>query len=130
MEQPKAIKVTAAIIMEGGRLLVALRAPGGRHPGAWEFPGGKVEPDESPEDCIAREMAEELDVAVDVGERIAEVPYTYPDLDIELIAFKCTISGGRPRDVGCSAHAWVSPLELENFDLLPADRKLADIILR
>ena len=125
MGQAEAIKVTAAVIVENGRVLIAQRPPGGRHPGDWEFPGGKVEPGESPEECLARELAEELGVAVAVGERLAEVRHVYPDLSIHLMAFACEITAGEPRDICCSAHAWASPAELKEYDLLPPDQEIA-----
>ena len=125
MSQEEVIKVTAAVIIEDGRVLIAQRPPGGRHHGAWEFPGGKVEPGESPEECLARELAEELGVAVAVGERLTEVRHAYPDLLIVLAAFACEITAGEPRDIHCSAHAWVSPAELLEYDLLPPDLEIA-----
>jgi mutator protein MutT len=122
------IQVTAAIMVRGSLVLVAQRPPGGRHPGAWEFPGGKVEPGESPEQCLAREIAEELEVAVEVGDKLAQVTHSYPDLDIELMAFECAIKSGEPADVGCSAHVWVHPRDLGDYDLLPPDRELVAAI--
>ena len=120
--------VTAAVIVKEGRVLLARRPPEGRHPGAWEFPGGKVEPGESPEECLAREIAEEMGTKVTVGRRLASVTHDYHDLAIELIAFECAFAGGEPRDIGCQAHAWALPDEASTYDLLPPDRELAGII--
>jgi len=120
----KIIDVTAAVIEKGERVLIAQRRPDGRHPGRWEFPGGKVEPGETAEDCLAREMVEEMGVAVAVGERLAEVEHSYPDMRIRLIAFSCEITSGRFQDIGCAAHAWVAPEQIGDYDLLPPDRIL------
>jgi mutator protein MutT len=120
----KIIDVTAAVIEKGERVLIAQRRPDGRHPGRWEFPGGKVEPGETAEDCLAREMVEEMGVAVAVGERLAEVEHSYPDMRIRLIAFSCEITSGRFQDIGCAAHAWVAPKQIGDYDLLPPDRIL------
>lgn len=119
------IVVTAAITEQDGRVLIAQRPQGGRHPGEWEFPGGKVEPRESLQECVERELAEELGVVVSAGERIAAIRHSYPDLDVELIALRCEIASGELRDIECSAHSWVLPEELADYELLPPDRVLA-----
>ncbi|MBU4175420.1 MAG: (deoxy)nucleoside triphosphate pyrophosphohydrolase [Actinobacteria bacterium] len=123
------IQVTAAIIERDGAVLIARRPPGGRHPGSWEFPGGKVEPGESPRECLAREMEEEMGIAVVVAEELARVRHSYPDLAIDLLAFRCEIVEGEPADIGCDAHAWVEPDFLADCDLLPPDRELVRILL-
>lgn len=121
--------VTAAVIIESGRVLLAQRPLSGRHPGAWEFPGGKVEQGETPEQCLARELREELGVEVQIERPFPAVRHSYPDLDIELLAFECRLTGGRPRDMGCRAHAWVEPERLEEYDLLPPDRRIASMLV-
>lgn len=126
--ESRAVTVTAAIIESHGKVLVARRPPGGRHPGRWEFPGGKLEPGETLEQCVVREMLEEMDVEVAVEDMLASVGYSYPDLEIELVAFRCRIVGGDLCDIGCEAHTWVEPPELEGFDLLPADRMLLPVL--
>ncbi len=117
--------MTAAIIRRGGRVLIARRPPGGRHPGRWEFPGGKVEPGESLEECVLRELEEELGVRARVLGRLAEAGHSYPDMEVELVALECEIIGGTPADIECAAHAWVRPEELPAYDLLAPDRVLA-----
>jgi 8-oxo-dGTP diphosphatase len=124
----ESVSVTAAVIVRDGRVLVARRPPGGRHPGSWEFPGGKQEPGETLEECLAREMNEEMGVEVTVSERVASVHHSYPDLEIDLIAFRCEISFGELADIGCAAHDWVEPERLAGLDLLPPDRVLARMI--
>lgn len=126
MESSKRVQVTAAVITEEGRVLLAQRPLRGRHPGAWEFPGGKVEAAETPRQCLARELREELGIEVEAGEEVARVSHSYPDLDIELVAFRCTITGGELEDLGCEAHAWVAPGALPGYDLLPPDREIAE----
>lgn len=118
------IIVTAAIIMdaEGKRVLIAQRPPGGRHPGAWEFPGGKVEPGETPEECLARELDEEMEVRSEIGPQLARVHYSYPDLTIDLLAFRADIVEGSPQNTHYSDHRWVLPEELKDYDMLPPDR--------
>ena len=130
MDKSGVVNVTAAIIIEEGRVLITQRPPGGRHPGAWEFPGGKVEPGETPEKCLARELSEELGIVVTVGEKLAEVRYAYHDLEIDLLAFRCDIASGRPQNIGCSAHGWVALEDLDCFDLLPPDREVAERLIQ
>jgi len=124
----KPVVVTAAIIVRDGKVLIARRPTGGRHPGEWEFPGGKLETGETPRECLAREMFEEMGIEVSVGEKLASTRYAYADLELELIAFKCVIDEGEIQDYCCSAHEWVEPSKLEKYRLLPPDRVLAGMI--
>ena len=122
------VDVTAAVVVQDNKFLIAQRLATGRHPGRWEFPGGKVESGESPVECLAREMAEEMRVEVTVGEKLSEVEHAYPDMNIRLIAYACDITKGILEDIGCNAHAWAFPSELEDYDLLPPDRILASML--
>lgn len=120
--------VTAAVITRQGKVLITQRHPTSSHPGCWEFPGGKVEAGETPEQCMARELLEEMDIRVLVGERLAQVSHTYPEIAIELIAFRCNYPVEEVTNIGCAAHVWVSPDELSEYDLLPPDREIAAIL--
>jgi 8-oxo-dGTP diphosphatase len=122
------VDVTAAVVIQGNKILIAQRLATGRHPGRWEFPGGKVEAGESPVECLAREMAEEMGVEVAVGEKLSEVEHAYPDMKIRLIAFSCEITKGDLQDIGCAAHTWTLLTELGDYDLLPPDRILASML--
>lgn len=125
MNENLEIMVTAAIIERDGKYLIAKRTPRGKFPGTWEFPGGKLEPGETLEQCIEREMAEEMSVRVEAIEKFAEVKHAYSDLDVTIVAFRCEIVEGEPTDAGCEAHVWVEPARLADYDLLPPDRALA-----
>jgi len=122
--------VTAAIIMREGKVLIGQRHRNSSYPGSWEFPGGKMEAGETPEECMARELLEEMDIRVVVGERLAQVSHTYPDITIELIALKCEFSEDEISDIGCETHAWVAPNELSEYDLLPPDREIAAVLFK
>ena len=116
-------RVTAAVIVEHGRLLVARRPPGDALEGFWELPGGKVEPGESPEDCLRRELLEELDMLSEVGELLASTVYHYPHGSFELLAFRTE----RRSDYRLKAHDradWILPSQASSHPLAPADVSL------
>lgn len=117
--------VTAAIIIEKGKVLVARRAPGQSYAGRWEFPGGKVEPGETPEQCLKRELMEEFGVEIRINDFVAESIYEYPTDSIRLLAYLVKILDG---DIRLSVHDdyhWVNPKSLLDYELLPADIPIA-----
>jgi 8-oxo-dGTP diphosphatase len=83
----------------------------------WEFPGGKIEPGELPEDALVREIKEELDIEIRVGEPYLTVPYR----NIKLLVFLADYVSGKVKNKGCRDSRWVSPGELKDFDFMPAD---------
>ncbi len=124
------ISVTAAIILKDDKVLIGRRKPGLRHAGKWEFPGGKVEPGEGPRTCLRRELKEELNICVEVGDAFADNVYDYQRGSVHLTAFWVKWVGGNLKATDHDRIAWVSPGNLGAYDLLPADipfaRKLAD----
>ena len=121
----KPIVVTAAVIKEDGRYLVARRRPGGPRGGLWEFPGGKVEPGERDDEALRRELREELGIDVSVGQPTDTVHWVYPDLRIELRSYECRIVGGRPDAAEHEELRWVTPHELLELPLSEADVEVA-----
>jgi 8-oxo-dGTP diphosphatase len=120
------LRVTAAVIEERGRVLIARRKKGDRCEGRWEFPGGKVEPGESPEDSLERELREEMGVEVAVGERLCAHPFRVGEALMELLVYKTRIVKG---EIICHDHdevLWVEPLDLDKFDLTDPDRRVVD----
>ena len=121
----KTIHVAAAIIREGGRIFATQRGYG-EFKDFWEFPGGKVEPGETPEEALVREIREELDTEISVGERAARVEYDYPEFHLSMECFFAeVVSGGR----GLKEHEaarWLSGEELDSVDWLPADLELIE----
>jgi 8-oxo-dGTP diphosphatase len=120
-----AIKVTAAIIERGGKVLIARRKKGDRFEGKWEFPGGKIEAGESPKECLRRELREELGVEVEAGEFLCSVSFETSGLSIELMAFRTSLLAG---EVRCHDHdeiRWIEPEQLGDFDLAEPDRRVA-----
>ncbi|MFN0066888.1 MAG: (deoxy)nucleoside triphosphate pyrophosphohydrolase [Limisphaerales bacterium] len=118
------VEVAAALVFRDGRLLIAQRPPGKHLAGLWEFPGGKREPDETWEACLRREIREELDCDVEVGECLAEIGHDYPEKSVLLRFHVCRLQDGEPRAVGCAAVAWVTREGLARHEFPPADAAL------
>ncbi len=117
--------VTAAVLVKNGRILITRRGPGESLAGYWEFPGGKVEPGESLEQCLARELKEELGLVISVGDVLAESEYHYEHGAIRLIAMKAMLQSGTILLTVHDEVKWVLPAELEALNLAPADIPIA-----
>ncbi len=119
------VPVVAAVIRDAaGRVLLA-RRPRGHHAGLWEFPGGKVEPGETPEAALAREIREELGAEVAVGEPLCRVDHRYPHVAVRMTAYACRVVQGTPRPLHGQALAWVFPQELLRYPMPQADVPVA-----
>ncbi len=120
--------VTAGIIRDGDRVLIAQRPLEGMLGGLWEFPGGKVEPGESLEECLKRELREELGIEVEVEgpEPFLTIPHTYTHMRITLHVFRCRWVGGTPRPIGCADVRWVPIAELDRYPFPNTDRKIVE----
>jgi 8-oxo-dGTP diphosphatase len=117
--------VVAALVRDGTKILMSRRRPDQPMPNLWEFPGGKVEPGESPTGALAREVREELGCEVAVG-RIHEVVFhAYPEFDLYMLVYEAQVTAGAPRAVDVAEIAWVEASRLPELDLLPADVPLA-----
>jgi 8-oxo-dGTP diphosphatase len=114
-------KVTAAIIERGGRILIAKRKRGDRFEGLWEFPGGKLEPRESPEEGLRRELFEELGIEAKIGKFICSVPYFSSFLSIELLVYEVAYVSGEFRLHDHDEVRWVLPGELDKFKFTEPD---------
>jgi mutator protein MutT len=122
----KVIDVAAALIFRDGKLLISRRRDDAHLGGLWEFPGGKREPDETFEQCLVRELREELGVKSSVGELFEEVTHTYPEKTVRLKFFICRLARGEPQPLGCAAVKWAGKSELDNHDFPAADARLLD----
>ncbi len=118
-------RVTAALLVRGGRVLIALRKAGKHMGRKWEFPGGKIHPGESPEECLRRELAEELDIEVRVGGLVGTARYSNGIVDLEILLYRAEYLSGSFTLHDHEALAWVEPDELESYDLADSDRELA-----
>ena len=127
MKRELFVPVVAAVIRRAdGRVLLAQRLPGGPHGGLWEFPGGKVEAGETPEQALAREIHEELGVAVVVGKHLLTVEHVYPHIKIRLMAYVCSLPDGAPRPLHCQDLRWASPTQLTERPMPAADLPIAE----
>ena len=116
------IRVTAAILEKDGKILIAKRKTGDKlFAGLWEFPGGKVEEGETPEECMARELKEELDIEVEVGELITSNKHKYPHGIFELLAYRVKHISGEMVLNDHEEIKWVTADEMSNFEFPPAD---------
>lgn len=116
-------QVVAAIFENNGRILICQRTPGQSHPLKWEFPGGKVEPGESPEQGLARELEEELAVTGARGEEMERYQFTYPGkAPIELIFYRVIEYAGEPRNLIFHDMRWEARADLTAFDFVEGDR--------
>ncbi|MGA9449861.1 MAG: 8-oxo-dGTP diphosphatase MutT [Verrucomicrobiia bacterium] len=124
--KPKIIDVAAALIFRDGKVLITRRHAGLHLGGLWEFPGGKREPGESFEQCLFRELREELGVESSVGDLFEEVTHAYPEKTVRLKFFICRLAQGEPQPLGCAAVKWVSQSELDEYAFPAADAKLLE----
>jgi mutator protein MutT len=127
---PTVIQVAAGLIMRGGRYLIARRKADTHLGGLWEFPGGKREPGESLEDCLHRELMEELGIDVTGPVHFHTIRHEYPEKTVELHFFRCAISRGEALALDCEEVRWVMPSELSEFEFPPADRPLIAALQR
>jgi 8-oxo-dGTP diphosphatase len=117
------IRVVGAMIEKDGRYLITQRPPTASLPLLWEFPGGRVEPGETDQGALARELAEEMEIQVAVGDRVIHVEHAYAGYDIDFCVYRCRLISGPIRHVRVHAHRWVRPDELDQYEFPPADEK-------
>ena len=122
-DETKTVKVVAAIIFEGGRVLATQRGHG-EHAGSWEFPGGKVEQGETPEQALVREICEELATDIEVGRLVTTVVHDYGSFILDMDCFLCTLVGAAPTLLEHHAARWLDAAHLNDVAWLPADLKV------
>ncbi len=115
------VKVTAAIMAKDNKIIIAKRGPNDRLAHKWEFPGGKIEINETPEQCLKREMKEEFDIDVSVGEYLGSSIYHYDHISIELLAYRAYWEDGEIHLNDHDDFKWISLEQLNEFDFAPAD---------
>jgi len=118
------IEVAAALIFHQGKLLITQRLAQAHLGGLWEFPGGKLEPGETWEACVIREIREELGVEIAVGALFESLTHAYPGKTVHLKFFTGTLVHGTPQPLGCAACRWINRTELDQFEFPAADAQL------
>lgn len=126
-DRSKALVVLAAIVERDGRFLLTRRLKGTHLADLWEFPGGKCEPGETYEDCLKRELLEELGVASEIGDEILVTEHAYPERTVRLHFRRCQLHGD-PRPLLGQAMRWATRDELQTIDFPAADRELIDLL--
>ncbi|NQT26855.1 A/G-specific adenine glycosylase [candidate division KSB1 bacterium] len=122
------LDVTAGVIWKADRFLITLRPPKGLLGGLWEFPGGKLEDGESLEECIKREIREELEIKIEVVHPLISVKHAYTHFKITLHVFECRFLSGDIVPHDCDDFRWIRPNELDDFAFPGADRKVIDAL--
>lgn len=120
------IEVSAALIFKGGKLLITQRHTGSHLGGLWEFPGGKREAGESFEDCLVREIREELGMEIHVGALFEDIAHDYPEKSVRLKFFLGRPVSGEPQTLGCAAFKWIAKHELSSYEFPAADARLLE----
>ncbi|MFB6276516.1 MAG: A/G-specific adenine glycosylase [Halothece sp.] len=120
----------AVIWNDQGNILIDRRPQEGLLGGLWEFPGGKIEANESVENCIKREIAEELGISVDVGEHLVTINHAYTHFRVTLNVYHCQYLDGEPQPLECEEIRWVKPEQLSEFPFPKANTKIIDAILQ
>jgi mutator protein MutT len=122
------IEVAAGLVFRDGRLLIAQRHHGSHLGGLWEFPGGKREPGETFEQCLVRELQEELAIDVQVGELVESLTHDYPERSVHLKFYQCRWQANEPQALGCPAFKWITLPELDHHAFPAADARLLSIL--
>lgn len=125
----KTVRVVAAVIRDGDRIFATARGYG-EYKGWWEFPGGKIEAGETPEEALVREIHEELDTEIRVGELINTIEYDYPTFHLSMDCFWAEVIAGRLVLKEAEDARWLTKETLESVQWLPADQTIIDAIYR
>ena len=125
----KTVNVVAAIIQDGDRIFATQRGYGEFKDG-WEFPGGKIEPGETPQQALKREIEEELDTEITVGDLLTVVEYDYPTFHLSMQCFLCTVESGNLTLKEHEAARWLTREQLDSVAWLPADVEVVEAYKR
>jgi 8-oxo-dGTP diphosphatase len=117
------IRVVGAMIEQDGRYLITQRPPRATLPLLWEFPGGRVEPGETDQEALARELREEMAIGVEVADRCIHIEHSYEAYDVDFCVYRCRLVSGPIQNLRVHAHRWVRPEELDGYEFPPADEK-------
>ena len=125
----KHFNVAVAIVFGDGKVMITRRKRGQVLAGNWEFPGGKQEAGESLQDCVRRELLEEVAITVQPQVALSPIQHQYPDRHVTLHAFLCTHESGRPTAIACDQIRWVTPAQLQTFTFPAANQTLIEQVI-
>lgn len=120
----KRVDAAIAVVVRGGRILICQRKSRDTFGGYWEFPGGKCEAGETLEQCLHRELREEVDITARPVATLSAISHNYPHVQLTLHPFLCEHVAGEPRLIECQAARWIDPSELCNYQFPPANESL------
>lgn len=130
VSSPKVIQVVAAVIVEDGKIFATQRGPGMKLPGMWEFPGGKIEAGESAKTALRREIQEELECAIEIGEEVTTTEYEYDFGIVRLTSLWASLVDARPTLTEHQEARWLNSNELFSVEWAPADVPAIEIVAR
>lgn len=125
----RSVDVVAALIKQSGRYLIARRTGEDALAGFWEFPGGKVEPGETPRDALVRELTEELSIPSETGQLLFETSHTYPHIEAHLLFYRARIVSGTPIPRVHDQLRYATPCEMKELLFLPADVPVIEALI-
>ena len=111
-----------------GKILIDRRLNDGEMGGLWEFPGGKIEPQETVEECIKREIREELDIEIKVGDRLVTISHTYANFKVTLFVHDCEYLSGEPQPIECQEIRWVNVVDMSRYKFPQANNQIISIL--
>lgn len=124
------VDVDIAIIVRDGKVLICQRPADAAFGGVWEFPGGKREAGETAEQCLTRELREELAIEVRPLERLEPIEHDYPTMRVRLHPHLCRHVGGEPQALACQRAIWIDPVALRDYPFPPANEALIERAIR
>ncbi len=124
----KKIEVSAGVIWRGGKVYIQQRLKDGLMADLWEFPGGKIESKESPEECLNREIHEELGVEIQIQAKLMTIKHSYTKFRVTLHVYKCRLLKGKIKAVSCQQWKWVDPSLLPQFTFPAANKRIVDLL--
>ncbi len=125
----KQVTAAIAVVIRQGQVLVCQRRDNDFLGGMWEFPGGKQEPGESLQECLHRELAEEIDIRVRCLRALTPVQWPFPDRHVTLCPFLCELTTGEPKLIECQAARWIAPIDLRSYNFPKSNAPLIEEVI-